>query len=350
MVMPPKERQGRQLLVGTAKSCSGGLMKATTFKNSKIEVPGWPPDLHVTHSQGYAYAAQGHYAFLCGGSYPCIGWSVVQQNVDVTLEEWCQKSFGATDFQSTDYEVGTAVHSVWRPGLPQPKDHSIALVFTDAELSIASQALRLLVARLDEILLFIEPDAKHLAAYGHKSRDLLIAACTEVENYFQHYMRLASAKPLRGQYFTVRDYVRLKSRLFLDEFEIDMYAHQVIGRFAPFKNWNTSNAMLPWYDAYNKTKHHRDGAFSKASLINCVHAVGACLVLFSIRFGPVWWQSNFINSPIPDAYRLFRQPIYSGDPRKVYVPKIEFPLGVSGKSWGDHTHTMSGWTTIPFSV
>jgi hypothetical protein len=325
-------------------------MKAVTFKNTNIKVSTWPPDLHLTHSQGYAYALPTHFTYLCGENCPYVGWSLVEENVTAGIRDWCQNNFGATDFKLTEYDVGTAIHSVWRPGLFSANDLRVALAFTDEDLSRASQALRLLVSRLDEIFLFIEPDTKHLEAYGHKTRDLLIAACTEVENYFQHYMQLASATPMRGQYFTVKDYARLQSKLFLDEFDIDMYAYRAIGTFAPFRNWTSSNFVLPWYDAYNKTKHHRDSEFARATLINCIQAVGACLVLFSVRFGPIWWQSNFINSPIPDAYRIFRQPLYKGDPCKVYIPKIEFPKGVTGRSWGNHSSVVAAWHTIPFSL
>ena len=324
-------------------------MKAITFENTCCNLPGWPKDLHLTHSQGYAYALPTHYVYLCGQNCPYATWSYLEQNVADSLEDWCRNLFGAQSFDATEYDVGTVIDSVWRPGLHFPKELQSALAFNDEELSRAGQALRLLVARLDEILLFIEPDARFLQAYGHKTRDLLIAACTEVENYFQRYMNLAGATPLSGKFFTIKDYVRLRPKLFLDEFEIEMYAHKAIGGFTPFAKWSAANPILSWYDAYNKTKHHRDNEFAKASLINCVHAVGACLVLFSIRFGPTWWASNFINSPVPDAYRLFRQPAYSGDPRQVYVPLIDWPAGAHNWSRGDHSGMVT-WKTTAFSL
>ena len=288
---------------------------------------------------------------MCGKNYPYIGWSLLEPNGDQDIEKWCEDNFGATRFRPVEYDAGTAIHSVWRPGLSTTSVLKEALAFNDQELYRASQALRLLVSDLDEILLFIEPDINHLNVYGHKSRELLIAACTEVENYFQHYMRLASATPLRGRYFTAKDYVRLQPKLFIDEFEIEMHAYPVVGTFSPFENWNSSNFVLPWYDAYNKTKHHRDSEFHQATLAHCIYAVGACLVLFSIRFGPLWWQSNFVNSPIPDACRLFRQISYSGDASKVYIPKLDPPAGeFSSKVWGDLGGYAKEWTTIPFSL
>jgi hypothetical protein len=141
-------------------------MKAITFKNTCCNLPGWPKDLYLTHSQGYAYAQPTHYVYLCGENCPYATLSYLEQNVASSLEDWCRNLFGAKSFDLTEYDVGTAVNSVWRPGLHFPKELQSARAFNDEELSRAGQALRLLVARLDEILLFIEPDAKFLEIFS----------------------------------------------------------------------------------------------------------------------------------------------------------------------------------------
>ncbi len=164
-------------------------MKAITFKNTCINFPGWPKDLHLTHNQGYAYALPTHYVYLCGKillDALCLTSNRIRQQLGVlvsaSLWSYELRFDGIRRRQPQSIEV-------WRPArFYNPKDLQSALAFNDEEASRAGQALRLLVARLDEILLFIEPDAKFLQAYGHKTRDLLIAACTEVENYFQRYM------------------------------------------------------------------------------------------------------------------------------------------------------------------
>ena|SRR3989339_400615 len=326
-------------------------MKPITFTNTNIKIDNWPKDLHLTHKQGYAYETDDHFLFLCGNNYPYIGWSIAERKQSqADLRLWCTDNFGAKDFHECEYKVGTSIKSVWRPGIYNAVDLHNALDFNEEDLARAGQALRILISQLDEILLFIEPDANFLRTYGHKTRNLLISACTEIENYFQYYMNLATAIPERGAYFTIKDYAKLQPVLFLNEYEIDMYAHPSVGKFCPFSGWSYSNHILPWYEAYNKTKHNRSGEFQHGSLINCIHAVGACLVLFSIRFGPTWWQSNFINSPIPDAYRLFRQPLYSGDPKKVYVPKIEPPTYHQNKTWGNLENWVKDWSVSPFTI
>lgn len=78
--------------------------------------------------------------------------------------------------------IGDTVENLWRPSLYYSNDIQIALNIDPYEQRSAEQALRVLVEKLDDILLYVEPSQSGLASYGHKSRELLILACTEVEN------------------------------------------------------------------------------------------------------------------------------------------------------------------------
>src|SRR5690242_12333578 len=91
---------------------------------------------------------------------------------------------------------------------------------TDTERHEHLQSVRLLIERLDELFLYIEPSANSLLTYGHKTRELLILACTEVENAFRHYFRVSNTPPINGREYTTNDYVKLHPTLFLPEFEI----------------------------------------------------------------------------------------------------------------------------------
>src|SRR5262249_7417803 len=125
-----------------------------------------------------------------------------------------------------------------------------------------------------------------LKTYSHKTRDLLILACTEVENFWQQYLVLAKVPlPPRG-YFTREDYVKLCGPLYLKEFQINLPRYAGLKGFRPFATWSRKKRSLPWYDAYNNTKHDRKSHFHDASLHNCLNAVTANIVLFSVRFGP----------------------------------------------------------------
>jgi hypothetical protein len=125
--------------------------------------------------------------------------------------------------------------------------------------------------------------------YSHKTRELLILSCTEVENSWKQYLASARAAPVNGRDYTTNDYVKLHSKLFLSEFEITLKPYPVIGPIRPFDGWTPAQPTqsLLWYQAYNLTKHDRQTHFSEATMMNCLNAVCANIVLFSVRFGPL---------------------------------------------------------------
>ncbi len=92
-----------------------------------------------------------------------------------------------------------------------------------------------------------------------------------------------------GRDYTTNDYVKLHSKLFLSEFEVSVKAYPSIAPVRPFDGWDIAqpSKSIPWYYAYNLTKHDRQSYFSEATLQNCLSAVFANIVLFSVRFGPL---------------------------------------------------------------
>lgn len=68
-------------------------------------------------------------------------------------------------------------------------------------------ALRLLLGALEGIFEFVEPVGSGLSSYGHKTRELLISACTELENQWKRYFTEPQrVLPIRSNY-TTEDYV-----------------------------------------------------------------------------------------------------------------------------------------------
>ncbi len=178
---------------------------------------------------------------------------------------------------------------VWRPGISTYDDARHGLGSTDVERHEHLQSIRLLIERLDELFLYIEPSQNSLLNYSHKTRDLLILACTELENNWKQYLQAAKAAPINGKDYTTNDYVRLHPKLFLSEFELSLKAYPSIAPVRPFQGWNTQHPTqsLPWYHAYNLTKHNRQSHFSEATLSNCLSSVCANLILFSVHFSPL---------------------------------------------------------------
>jgi hypothetical protein len=309
----------------------GGIlvqMQAITYRNTKTTLPGWTPNLHETWSRGFGYITNGHFIHIFGFDKGL--WTicnvVATQIRQGTLETWVQEVFGAQDIVNVDTEVGHTLGGVWRPGIFFD-DHALqALNFTSAQLRLAEQSLLLLIQRLDELLLFIEPGPETLSTYSHKARELLILACTECENYWQEYLREARYAPPNGRALTTNDYVKLLQPLYLDEFEIDLPRYPGITQFRPFSGWSTRQPTqsLPWYDHYNKTKHDRTTHFNSATLINCIHAVAAAMVMFVVKFGPYRLTTGTGTLPALINH-LFSISLCNPRPESFYVPLVKPP-------------------------
>ncbi len=201
-----------------------------------------------------------------------------------TLNDWVIDTFGAQNIKPMNLEIGTSIEGVWRPPLFYNSDIFQALNVNKTEMRTAQQALRILIEKLDELFLYIEPDNNGLQTYSHKTRELLILASTEVENFWKYYMKKAQAIPSIGKNFTTMDYVKLVDKLYLKEYAFTLKTYSTIPTIIPFENWSSANSTksLIWYESYNKTKHDRDSYFSKATLFNCIEAVVANLVMYCV--------------------------------------------------------------------
>lgn len=127
---------------------------------------------------------------------------------DGSLGDWIVDTFGASSPRHLDRPIGTVVDGVWRPGLYWESQIWQALDTNEMERRGAEQALYVLVEKLNDLLLYVEPEGPGLDAYGPRCRELLILACTEVENGWTQYMRRGHVTP-SAQGYSTRDYVRL---------------------------------------------------------------------------------------------------------------------------------------------
>lgn len=197
-------------------------------------------------------------------------------------EETLIQTIGS-NFKESEYNLGEVIQGVWRPGLCL--DIPEALSIDELELRRAKSDLKILIDKLHEILLFVEPDMNGLQAYGHKIRELLILACTEVESSWVGYFRLAN-KYRDG--LTTKDYVKLNSVLRLFEYQVSFKNYPFNIQIKPFEGWDAKRPTksLTWYDNYNKTKPNKAESFSCATLDSCFKAIVASIVMFCTRYSP----------------------------------------------------------------
>lgn len=307
-------------------------MKALTYRNTRTPDRFTDKELHIKVPIGYAYETDSHFVHYYGLDSQfhqiSIGACAIEGKAG-TLEDWIKKTFGAVEIEELSMEVGLAIEAVWRPALYFYTDTYQALQTSETDMRLAEQSLRLLIDKLDELFLFIEPSESCMNAYSHKTRELLILACTEVENTWASYMSLANYTNPSGR-FSTRDYVKLLDKLHLRDYQFKLKSYKELSAFRPFKDWNdlSPTVSLQWYDAYNKTKHDRTNNFSVATLRNCINAVVANLVMHCVRFSPIpmFEDHNMFSSMVQQH---FRGELIGSCHASFYLPLIDIPSGTT---------------------
>ncbi|WP_417684935.1 hypothetical protein [Roseibium sp.] len=326
-----------------------GATLSITFVNRATNLPGWVPTVHREQPRSYAYRAGEFVISLYGrdtGLFVLSSGLTVSQRTSTGLEDWAGTTFAAENVRPMRRDPGHAVRGVWRPGIYFAAHANEALGVTDPERLSAEQALQLLIERLYDLFLYVEPNAHGLRSFGHKTRELLILAATEVENYWQRHARDAGLVGNRGRSLNTTDYVSLKDILFLSEYEVTLKPYPTVAPIRPFATWSAQNPTqsLLWYDAYNKTKHDRETHFREASLERCIEAVCATIILFSVRFSPF---SLVEGSSITSSHfkQLFSVSLIDPDPTTFYVPSIDTRERHAGLVCGDGK--VLPWVTDP---
>ena len=327
-------------------------MKAFVYRNTKSDIPGWA-SVHEKQPRGMAYETDRLFVHIYGaaeGLWTISNGLTVTKQKDGELSEWVTQVFGAENIEQSEHDVGITVEGVWRPGLYYDKDMLQALAETDADLRISEQSLLLLIERLDELLLFVEPTPRSLGTYSHKARELLILACTEAEAQWRRYLQRAGlVSPKKG--FTMNDYVRLRGPLRLEEYEVTMPRYDNIPPARPFSQWSAAppgpTQTLSWYDAYNKTKHDKKSQFSAATVTSCIKAIAANIVLFCVRFGPYrLYQGGGMLSAMFNP--MFAVALRGCDPKSFYIPEVDIARRTDTLTWG-HAEVLP-WKPTPFKL
>jgi hypothetical protein len=323
-------------------------LPAITYQNTATNIPGWVNTVHVDQPRGYAYEQDGRFFHVYGRARNLwvlsTGLTTSELVANETLDDWTARVFGSTNRQTTTNEPGNVVSCVWRPGLYFIKEIHQALSTNEHAQRSAEQALRILIEKLDDILLYIEPTTTGLKAYGHKTRELLILCCTEVENYWRQYIQLANPA-MAGRACTTNDYVKLLQPLHLSEFKIRFKLISNNYSSSPFQGWSAASPTqsLPWYDSYNKTKHNRDQHFSEATLENCLHAISAAITMFCVRHSPFPLIEG--SSSLSGLFtQHFDVELDNPDPRTFYIPKFDTPDNIRADLFcGKMTDHVTPW-------
>ncbi len=142
---------------------------------------------------------------------------------------------------------------------------------------------------------YVEPSPECLDTYSYRIHALLIRTCIEVEANFKAIFSANNFTPPKRN-LNIRDYRKVDATHHLSSYDVilPMWNEGGPGTYrvwTPFGAWRPARGQadpgglaLPWYQAYNASKHDRLVQFKQANLRNLMGAVTALVVLISSQF------------------------------------------------------------------
>jgi hypothetical protein len=197
-----------------------------------------------------------------------------------------------------------------------PKAPPMEELFPAASAAVR-QSARNILRQLPELFRFLEPAPRHRRVYSDQLRALLILACTEVESSWKAILHANGVPKAKLKKLRTSDYVKLLHPMRLSEWRLSLPNHPRWPPVEPFRSWDASkpSESLPWYDAYNATKHDREGALHRATLDNVVSAMAGVVVMVAAQFGV---DAIRYKGAVTDEFVVDSAPKWS--PSEWYVP------------------------------
>lgn len=141
------------------------------------------------------------------------------------------------------------------------------------------------------ILEYLEADDQNGLVFGYRIHELLMRTCVEVEANFKAILNANSFTC--SARWTMRHYSRVEHSHRLSDYQVLLPNWRgKMGEFRPFGAWQEQK-LLPWYVAYNDSKHDRHENLISANLQMLVHAIGGLLVLLTAQFN----KEDYSGSP-----------------------------------------------------
>jgi hypothetical protein len=147
------------------------------------------------------------------------------------------------------------------------------------------RAFLLLQQDVLDLFSYIEPSDRNLDTYSHRIEQLLMRACVEVEANLTAILLDNGYKSPSGEKLTMTQYrmVNISHRLSSYEIRVPGWNGNQ-GMRQPFSYWTEKSQKVPWYDAYNKSKHNRHEYFTRATFTALIDAFCGLNVLLTAQF------------------------------------------------------------------
>jgi hypothetical protein len=145
---------------------------------------------------------------------------------------------------------------------------------------------------LQALFEYLEPSYECQRAYSYRIHALLMRTCIEVEANFKAILEENTFTSPSGRSVNMTDYRKVDETHHLSSYVVVLPIWNGAPPFLrPFEPWKACRGLpkpggisLPWYKAYNDSKHDRHDEFKKANFWNLLMAVAGLLVLISSQF------------------------------------------------------------------
>jgi hypothetical protein len=145
------------------------------------------------------------------------------------------------------------------------------------------RAFLLIQKDLMQLFDFIEPSDTNIACYSYRVHELLLRTCVEVEANLKAILN-ENGYQRSGNWNMRDDYSKVNQSHRLSSYEIKVpnwNGNENVRR--PYQAWLT-NGPLPWYQAYNNTKHDRHERFEEANFNHLIDAFCGLAALMASQF------------------------------------------------------------------
>lgn len=159
-------------------------------------------------------------------------------------------------------------------------------ICNEQEARVLISAFFILKRDLIKVFEYIEPTSDNLGTYSHRTLEILLRSCIEVEGLAKIVFTKNHIHLPKSDRNIIR-YSDLNGLMRLSEYEVALPGYQIpnMRPFSAFSETSREKRSPFWYKEYNKAKHDRLGALRHASLGVTLEAMAGAYVLLSAQIG-----------------------------------------------------------------
>jgi hypothetical protein len=159
------------------------------------------------------------------------------------------------------------------------------------------RGFQILQKDLIELFDYVEPATPNLGCYSYRILELHTRFCIEIEAHCRAILAENGYAP-QGRTavnWNMGDYQKIEISHRLSAYTVRLPVwHGLGGDHTPYASWRTGGS-LPWYQAYNNTKHSRHENFGLGNFGNLLEAACGLVAILSAQFLGMDFGPSFLD-------------------------------------------------------